>query len=76
MIPVFEGKDICNYRPIANLCSVSKIFEKCILKRILDIQGVEITSVNQHGLKKPVPQPSLPLYSHILPGQWTIRTMP
>ena len=28
-------KDIENYRPIANPCSTSKIFEKLILKRIL-----------------------------------------
>ena len=37
-MPVFKNKgsknDIENYRPISNLCSSSKIFEKLILKRI------------------------------------------
>ena len=48
-------KDIENYRPISNLCSTSKIFEKLILKRILEIQesnNVDITGKNQHGFKK------------------------
>ena len=30
--------DIENYRPISNLCSTSKVFEKLILKRIIEIQ--------------------------------------
>jgi hypothetical protein len=58
-IPVYKNKgpakDIKNYRPIANLCSTSKVFEKLILKRIMDIQtthGVDLTGVNQHGFKK------------------------
>ena len=58
-IPIFKNKgdihDVTNYRPIANLCSVSKIFEKLILKRILDIQSennVDITRQGQHGFKK------------------------
>ena len=44
-----------NYRPISNLCSSSKIFEKLILKRILEIQddqNVDITGNSQHGFKK------------------------
>jgi hypothetical protein len=47
--------DLANYRPIANLCSISKVFEKLILKRILEIQdesGVDITGKQQHGFKK------------------------
>ena len=58
-IPVFKNKgnvkDIENYRPIANLCSTSKIFEKLILKRIQDIEEekqVDLTGINQHGFKK------------------------
>ena len=58
-IPVFKSKgnkkDIENYRPIANLCVVSKVFEKVILKRILEIQessDVDLTGKNQHGFKK------------------------
>ena len=48
-------KNIENYRPIANLCSSSKIFEKLILKRMLDIQdqaGVDLTGKEQYGFKK------------------------
>ena len=58
-IPIFKNKGeknkIENYRPIANLCSTSKIFEKLILKRILEIQetnNVDITRQGQHGFKK------------------------
>jgi hypothetical protein len=58
-IPVYKNKgnakSIENYRPIANLCSTSKIFEKLILKRILEIQDInncDITGINQHGFKK------------------------
>ena len=57
-IPIFKNKgdkkNIENYRPIANLCSSSKIFEKLILKRILEIQDVnkcDLTGNNQHGFK-------------------------
>ena len=42
-IPVFKNKgdtkSIENYCPIANLCSTSKIYEKLMLKRILDVQA-------------------------------------
>ena len=55
-IPVFKNKgdrkDIKNYRPISNLCSSSKIFEKLFLKRILDLQDehdVDLTGSNKHG---------------------------
>jgi hypothetical protein len=58
-IPVYKNKgdrsDINNYRPIANLCSTSKIFEKLILRRIMEIQdeeGVDLTGEDQHGFKK------------------------
>ena len=37
IIPIFKKGDkskIENYRPIANFCSASKIFEKLILKQI------------------------------------------
>ena len=57
--PVYKNKgdkkDIENYRPISNLCSSSKTFEKFILKRILEIQDehkVNITGTSQHWFKK------------------------
>ena len=43
--------DVENYRPISNLCSSSKIFEKLILE-IQDDQNVDITGKSQHGFKK------------------------
>ena len=48
-------QNIENYRPISNLCSTSKIFEKIILKRIQKLEllnNVDITGQNQHGFKK------------------------
>ncbi len=44
-----------NYRPISNLCAGSKMFEKLILTRILEIEeqaGISLTGDNQHGFKK------------------------
>ena len=41
IIPVHKKGNkqmIENYRPVANLCSVSKIFEKLILKRISELE--------------------------------------
>ena len=58
-IPVYKNKgdkkNIESYRPIANLCSASKVFEKLILRRILEIQELnncDITGINQHGFKR------------------------
>ena len=48
-------QNIENYRPIANLCSTSKIFERLILNRILDLEfqnKTDITGKQQHGFKK------------------------
>jgi hypothetical protein len=52
-LPVFKNKgsasNIENYRPVSNLCSASKIFEKLILKRIMNIQeecSVDLTGTN------------------------------
>ena len=44
-----------NYRPVANLCSASKIFERLILNRInqLELESkTDITGKGQHGFKK------------------------
>ena len=48
-------QNIENYRPISNLCSSSKIFEKLILARIQKLEilnNIDITGENQHGFKK------------------------
>ena len=47
--------EITNYRPISNLCSTSKIFEKLILKRLEEIareNNIDLTGMEQHGFKK------------------------
>jgi hypothetical protein len=47
-------KNIENYRPIANLCSCSKIFEKLILNKIKNLElthSLDITGSSQHGFK-------------------------
>ena len=31
--------DVSNYRPVSNLCSTTKLFEKLIMKRIIEIEG-------------------------------------
>ena len=44
-----------NYRPIANLCSISKLFERLILKGIQTIEienNIDLTGKQQHGFKK------------------------
>jgi hypothetical protein len=44
-----------NYRPISNLCAGSKVFERLVLMRILEIEeqsGTSLTGNNQHGFKK------------------------
>jgi hypothetical protein len=38
-----------NYRPISNLNSISKLFERCILNRL---EGLDTDGPNQHGFKK------------------------
>ena len=57
--PIYKNKgerqNVESYRPIANLCSTSKIFEKLILMRILDIQEQneeDLTRQGQHGFKR------------------------
>jgi len=57
LFPAKKGPrtNIENYRPIANLCSTSKIFEKALLARIMQIEkdnNVDLTGVTQHGFKK------------------------
>jgi hypothetical protein len=50
-----KKKNIESYRPIANLCSMTKIFENLILKRILDIQDknkCDLTGRNKHSSKQ------------------------
>ena len=46
--PIFKKgpkQNIENYRPMANLCSTSKIFERLILNRILEIEFENKTDI-------------------------------
>ena len=58
VIPILKKGNphqIENYRPISNLCSTSKIFEKLILIRLLQIEEISkisLTGTPQHGFKK------------------------
>jgi hypothetical protein len=50
-----DKNKIENYRPIANLCSASKFFERLIHNRINTIQedlSIDLTGNAQHGFKK------------------------
>ena len=55
IMPIFKKgckNAIENYRPIANLCSASKIFEKLILKQIHYLEStnkLDLTGKQQHG---------------------------
>ena len=57
VIPIHKKgdvSDISNYRPISNLCSCSKIYEKLILFRINSLQSlhqIDLTGKSQHGFK-------------------------
>ena len=45
-----DKNNMKNYRPIANLCSMSKIFEKLIMQRIIEIEDlnqVDLTGIIQ-----------------------------
>ena len=47
--------DFANYRPILNLCSTSRIFEKLILLRMQNLEThmkIDLTSKPQHGFKQ------------------------
>ena len=58
IIPVHKKGDkkcVENYRPIANLCCVSKVFEKLILKRIGELEilnGISVGGKQQHGFMR------------------------
>jgi hypothetical protein len=54
VIPIFNKEknvsNIENYRPISNQCSTSKLFEKLILQRIM-----QINDLNQTDNKREIP---------------------
>jgi hypothetical protein len=58
VMPIFKKGNVNqveNYRPVANLCSTSKIFEKLILQRLNQIEFenlIDLTNKSQHGFKK------------------------
>jgi len=44
-------KDVTNYRPISNLSSMAKIYEKCILKK-LEVETDGLEGEHQHGFRR------------------------
>ena len=57
-IPIFKKgltQNIENYRPISNLCTISKIFKKLILLRLQQLESlhkIDLTGKPQHGFKQ------------------------
>jgi len=43
-------RDVSNYRPVSNLCSMSKILERCILKRLNECAS-QFLGDHQHGFR-------------------------
>jgi len=44
-----------NYRPISNLCSMGKFYEKCLLEKILECSaknGIDSFGDHQHAYRK------------------------
>ena len=58
IIPLFKKgskTDVENYRPIANLCSMTKVYEQLIIDRLKEIETMnncDLTGKSQHGFKK------------------------
>ena len=58
IIPIFKKgakSEVENYRPIANLCSTTKIFEQLIIDRLREIETsnrCDLTGKPQHGFKQ------------------------
>ena len=56
VLPLYKKgskSDFRNYRPISNLCVPSKIFEKCILKRLEELANEgNLFTEKQHGFRK------------------------
>jgi len=42
--------EVSNYRPVSNLCSLSKILERCVLNRLNSCQ-VDLIGPHQHGFR-------------------------
>jgi len=43
--------DISNFRPISNLCSLEKLFEKCVLNRLAALGYDNLMGKHQHGFR-------------------------
>jgi len=45
--------DVSNYRPVSNLCSLSKVFERCVLARLVSLPNYsQLIGDHQHGFRK------------------------
>jgi len=53
VVPVPKKGNLCNvtnYRPVSNLCSLSKILERCVLNR-LNACSIDLVGPHQHGFR-------------------------
>jgi hypothetical protein len=51
VIPIHKKGDkssVTNYRPISNLCALSKILERCVLQRL---EAFDLDDLSQHGFR-------------------------
>jgi len=55
VVPVPEKGDLTdvkNYRPVSNLCSTSKLFERCVLARMMSLPTFDqLIGAHQHGFR-------------------------
>ena len=58
IVPIFKKgskNEIENYRPIANLCAMTKVYEQLIINRLREIEkneNCDLTGSSQHGFKQ------------------------
>ena len=58
IVPIFKKgskNDFENNRPIANLCSMTKVFQQLILKKLKDIKTekrIDLRGNSEHGFKQ------------------------
>jgi len=46
-----KSYDVSNFRPISNLCSLEKLFERCVLGRLLRLDMDDLVGDHQHGFR-------------------------
>jgi len=48
-----DNTDVKNFRPVSNLCSLSKVFERCVLARLIEHHSFDtLVGAHQHGFRR------------------------